>query len=306
MSDTNDANNIIEEEDFFCGIVMPISNHTDYPHGHWTEVLKIIEETMAEVVFNPPLNLEVKIVSESREVLPIQSSIVNNLYDADLVICDVSSANPNVFFELGMRLTFDKPVIIIKDEKTNIAFDISPIKYIQYDSSLRYQNVNTFKSELKEAIMGTILKTKEDPNYSPFLKHFSEIEFKPNEAMAPSELSVPPYIEVLFEKMNNIEQKQNYLYRFTKNTDNKQLDKKHDVFNSFSDEERAIYYNAIALRFGSDGRFNGDSLELSSFLDALTKRLDEQYILYTDDNVHRVLIFLRRNGIIQFGKKASN
>jgi hypothetical protein len=31
--------------------------------------------------------------------------------------------NPNVMFELGMRLAFDKPAIIIKDNRTNYSFD---------------------------------------------------------------------------------------------------------------------------------------------------------------------------------------
>jgi hypothetical protein len=33
-------------------------------------------------------------------------------------LCDVSGKNANVMFELGLRLAFDNPTIIIKDDKT--------------------------------------------------------------------------------------------------------------------------------------------------------------------------------------------
>ena len=44
----------------------------------------------------------------------IQSTIVNDLLEADLVIADLTEHNPNVLFELGMRLAEDKPVVLIK------------------------------------------------------------------------------------------------------------------------------------------------------------------------------------------------
>jgi hypothetical protein len=61
-----------------------------------------------------------------------QKRIVQNIYDNEMVICDVSAKNPNVMFELGMRLAFDKPAIIIKDDKTNYSFDTAPIEHLEY------------------------------------------------------------------------------------------------------------------------------------------------------------------------------
>lgn len=39
-------------------------------------------------------------------------------------------------FELGMRLTFDKPTIIIKDNTTDFIFDTGPIEHLQYPKDL--------------------------------------------------------------------------------------------------------------------------------------------------------------------------
>ncbi len=55
-----------------------------------------------------------------------------------IVVCDISARNANVMFELGMRLAFDKPTVIIKDERTPYSFDISSIEHLDYPSDLRY------------------------------------------------------------------------------------------------------------------------------------------------------------------------
>ena len=40
----------------------------------------------------------------------IHATIVNGLLDADLVVADLTEHNPNVLFELGIRMAEDKPV----------------------------------------------------------------------------------------------------------------------------------------------------------------------------------------------------
>jgi hypothetical protein len=88
------------------------------------------------------------------------------------VVCDVSGKNPNVMFELGIRLAFDKPTIIVKDEKTSYSFDTAPIEHLEYPRDLRYADIVAFKDELARKILSTHKKATEDPNYTTFLKHF--------------------------------------------------------------------------------------------------------------------------------------
>jgi hypothetical protein len=107
------------------GIVMPIDEWDNCPSLHWTEVRTIISEAVRSIdkpTFEPSL------VSQAPDVGLIQKRIVTNLYEMDIVICDVSGRNPNVMFELGMRLAFDKPVVLLKDEQTAYSFDSSPIE----------------------------------------------------------------------------------------------------------------------------------------------------------------------------------
>ena len=68
----------------------------------------------------------------------IQASIIRNLDEADLVLCDMSQLNANVFFELGIRTALDKPVCAVVDDVTGtVPFDTSIVHSHQYRASLQ-------------------------------------------------------------------------------------------------------------------------------------------------------------------------
>ncbi len=165
---TDKKDNDIQDKILKCGIIMPIAIHPEYPAGHWKEVLAIIIEAIKETEF------EARLVSDDVAVGLIHERIVNNIYTDDIIICDVSSKNPNVMFELGMRLAFDKPTIIIKDEKTGYSFDTGVIEHLTYPSSLRFNQIVDFKIELVRRILATYEKSQKEKNYSPFLKSFGK------------------------------------------------------------------------------------------------------------------------------------
>jgi len=151
-----------------CGIVMPISPIDGCSTEHWNEVLGILKEAIKQADFEPNL------VSDADDSGIIQKRIIHNLYSNEIVVCDVSGKNPNVMFELGMRLAFDKPTIIIKDDKTDYSFDTSLIEHLTYPRDLRFSKIVAFKEALKVKIEGTYQKATSDSNYTTFLKHFGE------------------------------------------------------------------------------------------------------------------------------------
>ena len=196
-----------------CGIVMPIAQHEDYPAGHWSDVLNILVEATEETEF------EASLVSEALDVGIIHERIVNNLYSNDIVICDVSSKNPNVMFELGLRLAFDKPTIIIKDEKTTYLFDTGVIEHLTYPSSLRFSEIVKFKNELIRRINATYKKSIEDPKYSPFLKSFgtkliptkiNETEISENKYIINGLMDIRARLDQYFSQMYNQNKSHNY------------------------------------------------------------------------------------------------
>ena len=153
-----------------CGIVMPISATDGCTAEHWGDVLNILRDITKSAGFEPNL------VSDADDVGIIQKRIVQNIYSNDIVICDVSAKNPNVMFELGLRLAFDKATIIIKDDFTDYSFDTSIIEHLGYPRDLRFNLINDFREKLRNKLIATHKKSKEDSNYSTFLKSFGEFK----------------------------------------------------------------------------------------------------------------------------------
>ena len=113
--------------------IMPFVEHDEdrYPTGFFGEVLTSL--------FTPAITgagLEVRTAQRQGSDL-IQSTIINELLAADLVLADLTEHNPNVLFELGMRIAEDKPVVLVKAKGTGNVFDVDHILRIeQYSPNL--------------------------------------------------------------------------------------------------------------------------------------------------------------------------
>lgn len=164
----NMTDNLVRKE--ICGVVMPISAIDGCTDTHWLEVREIISESINKS------GLEPNLVSDADEVGIIQKRIIQNLYENPMVVCDVSGKNPNVMFELGMRLAFDRPTIIVKDDKTSYSFDTASIEHLEYPRDLRFKKIVEFKEKLTEKIIKTREAALNDPSYTTFLKHFGEFK----------------------------------------------------------------------------------------------------------------------------------
>ena len=117
-----------------CFAIMPITTPEDAvsqyggDHEHFVHV--------AEFIFKPAAELAgyqfVPAAVDSSRV--IQAAIIDNLAHADVVLCDTSLWNANVFFELGIRVALNKPVALVRDSLTkDIPFDNTPVHCYEYD-----------------------------------------------------------------------------------------------------------------------------------------------------------------------------
>jgi hypothetical protein len=176
-----------------CGIIMPISGMDDCSEGHWAEVKDIICRSIAKSGLTP------KMVNESQEVAIIHGTIVKNVFNNPIVVCDISQRNANVMFELGMRLAFGKHVVIVKDDRTDAPFDMSVIEYKEYPRDLRYPRIEKFIDELSIKISATYNAVKNDVP-SPFLEHFKEVRPARIES---GEVSINEYVERKFSDIDS-------------------------------------------------------------------------------------------------------
>lgn len=83
----------------------------------------------------------------------IHATIVNQLLDADLVIADLTENNPNVLFELGLRIAEDKPVALIRAKGTAPIFDVdNMLRVFEYDANLWSSSIEHDRPRLTDHV----------------------------------------------------------------------------------------------------------------------------------------------------------
>ena len=87
----------------------------------------------------------------------IHAEIIRNLETASLVLCDMSTLNPNVFFELGIRTALNQPVCMLRDNVTpTVPFDNMMINFHTYLSELTAWTLEVELQKLKEHISTSV------------------------------------------------------------------------------------------------------------------------------------------------------
>jgi nucleoside 2-deoxyribosyltransferase len=110
-----------------CFVIMPFVVHDEdlYPVGFFEEVLASL--------FTPAItgaDLQVRTAQRHGSDL-IHQTIISELLNADLVLADLTEHNPNVLFELGMRIAENKPVVLVRATGTGPIFDVDHVLRIQ-------------------------------------------------------------------------------------------------------------------------------------------------------------------------------
>jgi hypothetical protein len=85
----------------------------------------------------------------------IVEHILSKIEAADLILCDLSSHNPNVFLELGWALRADRPYVLVKDELTEYNFDLRTQYTFEYSHRLQPRTLRRQMNELADVIRRT-------------------------------------------------------------------------------------------------------------------------------------------------------
>ena len=150
-----------------CFAIMPISTPADMldkygDPNHFVRVAKHIFKPAAEAA-----GFEFKAPASTSAVV-IQAEIIEYLEKADLVLCDISTWNANVFFELGIRVALDRPVAMVRDHlTTSIPFDNSIVNTHIYDGRM-----DVWRVEDTVPILATFLKSAENQQQNALWKYF--------------------------------------------------------------------------------------------------------------------------------------
>jgi len=61
------------------------------------------------------------------------SDIRKSIVESDLILCEMTERNPNVFYELGLAHAVGRPSILVSRKEEDIPFDLRHVRVILYE-----------------------------------------------------------------------------------------------------------------------------------------------------------------------------
>lgn len=95
-------------------------------HPSFTPVYATLQQT-AEAV-----GLRCRRADDIWENPAVIQDVVSLIDRSRVVICDCSTRNPNVFYEIGIAHALGREVILITQSAEDIPFDLRHLRYVQY------------------------------------------------------------------------------------------------------------------------------------------------------------------------------
>jgi hypothetical protein len=158
-----------------CFVVMGFGKKTDYATG------RVLDLDKSYTYIIKPAAEETGLVCKRADEIvhsgTIDVPMFEQLLTADVVIADVSTSNPNAFYELGVRHAL-RPytTITMAEDKMVFPFDISHMaiqKYHHLGEDIGYGEAVRMKGALKAAIQTILENPKND---SPVYTFFADLE----------------------------------------------------------------------------------------------------------------------------------
>lgn len=176
---------------------MPFTDPEGYEKGHFKKIYDQIFVPAIELAEYTPCR-----VDESGSSSSIQIKLLKELLDAPLVLCDLSSRNPNVLYELGLRQAFDKPVVLVQEIGTPRIFDINDITTTNYRPGRLFDEVMDDRESIKKAIIDTAADQSKTNSVMNLLKMTSA---KFDEKEVPTEQRISFYLEKIMDRLSALE-----------------------------------------------------------------------------------------------------
>lgn len=134
-----------EDENKNCFVICPIGNEDSDTRKRSDITFEHIIKPVVEKHGYTPIRADH--ISESGM---ISTQIIDHVINSALVIADLTDSNPNVYYELALRHSVQKPYIQMINLDQTIPFDISGMRTIFFD--LRMDHGNDAKDELYKQI----------------------------------------------------------------------------------------------------------------------------------------------------------
>lgn len=151
---------------------MGFGTKTDYATGRKLDLNKSYRLLIKPVV--EERGVECIRADEMRHSGSIDVHMYHELLKADVVIADLSTANVNAFYELGIRHAL-RPfrTIVISEDKLSYPFDLNHIKITSYThlgDAIDFEEVERFRKKLGEVLTDVLAKEEPDSPVYTYLE----------------------------------------------------------------------------------------------------------------------------------------
>lgn len=183
-----------------CFIITPIGDDTDPIRRHI--------EGIIDAALRPALEDKYDLVVAHRISEPGSKTkqIITEIYSAKLVVANLTNRNPNVMYELALRHSLGKPVIMIAEKGTPLPSDIV------MERTIFYQNDARGVIELRESIAAAEKEIDYDKTESPIynvlhdvLKDRQIIEFSESQSISQEDDGNATVLKYILQKLTNLE-----------------------------------------------------------------------------------------------------
>lgn len=183
-----------------CFIITPIGDDTDPIRRHI--------EGIIDAALRPALEDKYDLVVAHRISEPgsITKQIITEIYSAKLVVANLTNRNPNVMYELALRHSLGKPVIMIAEKGTPLPSDIVMERTIFYQNDAR--GVIELRENIAAAEKEIDYEKTESPIYNVLhdvLKDRQIIEFSESQSISQEDDGNATVLKYILQKLTNLE-----------------------------------------------------------------------------------------------------
>ena len=145
-----------------CFVIMPIGSGDAYDVylNRYTNIIKPAVEGYEQAGARVFDAVRADFITKTGS---INKSVIQHIYNADLVIADLTDLNPNVFYELGVRHALRNGTILVALDGTKLPFDVGDLRSVFYKDRVGAEKDAV--PEIQRLIRG--LTEAESPDDSP-------------------------------------------------------------------------------------------------------------------------------------------
>jgi hypothetical protein len=132
-----------------CFVMMPFAA----PHGDYYS--KVYKPAIEKAGLRP-VRADTEIFGTGK----IMDQIWAGIHSAKVLVAELTTRNPNVFYELGLAHALEKPVVLVCGNEADVPFDLKHIRVIYYDTSDPFWG-NKLMDKVAENILSAIANPQE-------------------------------------------------------------------------------------------------------------------------------------------------